>query len=345
MNASAIVCHVALAFNSRRFFIMTYTSKQKTFYAKEYEQALRQYFHCYSRTPKGKPMPYLFIPNKDKGLGIFRTKENGFADVFCKTMISDGKTNFIEERYLTFFPFYNNGQNGWFIDKKHWDNFINAESKSNDKNIWGVFCIDKDHFILISNKGYFSKHTETITCNDTSFDVYCVNPGNNGLYFTFEKRDKILRETWKVVHNNEIIPTVPDTNTIGLLKARKEGDKEVYCYPLPRQGSKHKFILPNKETEETTLITIANRFHGNLSVDSFKKKLQRNLEKNEKLSEQGFRLEAIKDIFIVVIPDDFDFQDVIDWQVTHPKKPKKAKKTEDMNKYKAEKLREYRKNR
>ena len=140
----------------------------------------------------------------------------------------------------------------------------------------------------------------------------------------------------------EIIPTVPDTNTIGLLKARKEGDKEVYCYPLPRQGSKHKFILPNKETEETTLITIANRFHGNLSVDSFKKKLQRNLEKNEKLSEQGFRLEAIKDIFIVVIPDDFDFQDVIDWQVTHPKK---AKKTDDMNKYKAEKLREYRKNR
>ena len=324
---------------------MTYTSKQKTFYAKEYEQALRQYFHCYSRTPKGKPMPYLFIPNKDKGLGIFRTKENGFADVFCKTMISDGKTNFIEERYLTFFPFYNNGQNGWFIDKKHWDNFINAESKSNEKNIWGVFCIDKDHFILISNKGYFSKHTETITCNDTSFDVYCVNPGNNGLYFTFEKRDKILRETWKMVHNNEIIPTVPDTNTIGLLKARKEGDKEVYCYPLPRQGNKHKFILPNKETEETTLITIANRFHGNLSVDSFKKKLQRNLERNEKLSEQGFRLEAIKDIFIVVIPDDFDFQDAIDWQATHPKKAKKVKKTEDMNKYKAEKLREYRKNR
>ena len=323
---------------------MTYTSKQKTFYAKEYEQALRQYFHCYSRTPKGKPMPYLFIPNKDKGLGIFRTKENGFADVFCKTMISDGKTNFIEERYLTFFPFYNNGQNGWFIDKKHWDNFINAENKSNEKNIWGVFCIDKDHFILISNKGYFSKHTETITCNDTSFDVYCVNPGNNGLYFTFEKRDKILRETWKVVHNNEIMSTVPDTNTIGLLKARKEGDKEVYCYPLPRQGNKHKFILPNKETEETTLITIANRFHGNLSVDSFKKKLQRNLEKNEKLSEQGFRLEAIKDIFIVVIPDDFDFQDVTDWQVTHPKKTK-TKKTENMNKYKAEKLREYRKNR
>ena len=321
---------------------MTYTSKQKTFYAKEYEQALRQYFHCYSRTPKGKPMPYLFIPNKDKGLGIFRTKENGFADVFCKTMISDGKTNFIEERYLTFFPFYNNGQNGWFIDKKHRDNFINAESKSNEKNIWGVFCIDKDHFILISNKGYFSKHTETITCNDTSFDVYCVNPGNNGLYFTFEKRDKILRETWKVVHNNEITPTVPDTNTIGLLKARKEGDKEVYCYPLPRQGNKHKFILPNKETEETTLITIANRFHGNLSVDSFKKKLQRNLEKNEKLSEQGFRLEAVKDISIIVIPDGFDFQDVIDWQITHPKK---TKKTEDMNKYKAEKLREYRKNR
>ena len=43
---------------------------------------------------------------------------------------------------------------------------------------------------------------------------------------------------------------------------------------------------------------------------------------------------------ILCIP--FIVTDVIDWQVTHPKK---AKKTEDMNKYKAEKLREYRKNR
>ena len=315
---------------------MTKTQEQKTFYAKWYEQALRQYFHCYSRTPKGKPMPYLFIPNKDKGLGIFRTKENGFADVFCKTMISDGKTNFIEERYLTFFPFYNNGQNGWFIDKKHWDNFINAENKSNEKNIWGVFCIDNTHFILISNKGYFSKHTETITSNGTSFDVYCVNPGNNGFYFTFEKSDKRFLETWKIVHNDEEITTVPDNNTRNILV-----DKNGYCYPLPRQGNTHKFILPNKDIEETTLTTIANRFHGSLSVDSFKKKLQRNLEKNEKLSEQGFRLEAVKDIFIVVIPDGFDFQDVIDWQITHPKK---SKKTEDMNKYKAEKLRKYREN-
>lgn len=318
---------------------MTKIQEQKTFYAKEYEQALRQYFHCYSRTPKGKPMPYLFIPNKDKGLGIFRTKENGFADVFCKAMISDGKTNFIEERYLTFFPFYNNGQNGWFIDKKHWDNFINAESKSNEKNIWGVFCIDKDHFILISNKGFFSRHTETIACNDISFEVYCVNPGCNGVYFTFEKRDKILRETWKVAHNNEIIATVPDTNTIGLLKARKEEEKEVYCYPLPRQGNTYKFILPNGEIVESTFTNIANRFHGSLSVDSFKKKLQRNLEKNEKLAEQGFRFEAVKGIYIVVIPDDFDSQSVTDWQNTHPKK---TKKTEDMNKYKAEKLRKYR---
>ena len=315
---------------------MTKIQEQKTFYAKEYEQALRQYFHCYSRTPKGKPMPYLFIPNKDKGLGIFRTKENGFADIFCKTMISDGKTNFIEERYLTFFPYYNNSQNGWFIDKNHWNNFINAENKSNEKNIWGVFCIDNTHFILISNKGYFSKHTETITCNSTSFDVYCVNPGNNGVYFTFEKSDKRFLETWRMVYKDEITTTVPDNNTRNLL-----GEKKGYCYPLPRQGNTYKFILPNKEIEETTFITIANRFHGSLSVDSFKKKLQRNLDKNKKLSEQGFRFEAVKGIFIVVIPDGFDFQSVIDWQSTHPKK---TKKTEDMNKYKAEKLRKYRGN-
>ena len=51
MNASAIVCHVALAFNSRRFFIMTYTSKQKTFYAKQFEEVLRNYFNCPSKTP------------------------------------------------------------------------------------------------------------------------------------------------------------------------------------------------------------------------------------------------------------------------------------------------------
>lgn len=322
---------------------MTKIQEQKTFYAKEYEQALRQYFRCYSRTPKGKPMPYLFIPNKDKGLGIFRTKENGFADVFCKAIIPDGETNFIEERYLTFFPFYNNGQNGWFIDKNHWNNFIKAENKSNEKNIWGVFCIDKDHFILISNKGFFSKHTETITCNGTSFDVYCVNPGDNGVYFSFLKRDKIFRETWEVVHKNEIITTIPDTNTKGLLKARKEGEKEVYCYPLPRQGNEHKFILPTGETVDSTFTNIANRFHGSLSVDSFKKKLQRNLEKNEKLSKQGYKFESLKSIPIVVIPDGFDYQSVIDWQNDDTHK-KKTKKTEDMNKYKAEKLREYREN-
>ena len=309
---------------------MTKISKQKTFYAKEFEEVLRQYFHCPSKTLKKKPFPYIFIQNKDNPTHVYRTKENGMADIYMKSLID---SSIIEERYLTFFPYQNKATGGFTIGKNHWDNFIGAENKSGEKNHWGVFCIDKDSFILASNQSKFITHDIDIVIEQYTFKAVEVHI-QNGIYFSFNIR-KEFGEEWTVINNGNSITTNPDHNYKPLLKHKEKA----FCMPLPRAASKHLFCIKDpagfKGIITDTIPNIANRYHGTSSVKIFMNKLRRNLESNKKQVEKGLRMKSIDDC-IIVIPDDFEKEDFIDWQQSHLKN-----KTDDKN-YHKDKMRQLR---
>ena len=321
MNASAIVCHVALAFNSRRFFIMTYTSKQKTFYAKQFEEVLRNYFNCPSKTPSGKPFPYIFMHNKDNDTNIFRTKENGMSDVYLKSIQKDGT---IEEKFITFFNFYN-GYDEFTVNEYCWHNFIEAVNKSNEKNIYGVFCIDKDNFILIDNTDTTVFYKEYIAMNQTITQGYGIKRPHMGLLFSYVKTTW-CGEVWNIYKMGELVDTIePNHNYSAIL------EKNSFCLPLPRQGEKHLFITEDNGFCECSFREIAEKYHGEESLDSFRKKLSRYMKFNEAQYQKNMRLKPLKGSGIIVIPDNMTEQDFIVWQKDHPKV--KVNKTESMKDY------------
>ena len=280
---------------------MTQLSEQKTFYAKTFEPVLRNYFKCPSKTAVDKPTAYLFLQNKDNKTGYYRKKDKGLSDVMLKSYFSDKKIP--EEKYLTFFPYINKFNGAFSIGKEHWENFINAIDYSNEKTIWGVFCISKDQFILAHNASTFIRH-ETVVENDHyTFEAYEVCPQD---FISFTRSG----DDWLVESKGNVVLMKYDKQYKGILPDNAQ------CFPLPRTGKKHLFCI-NGHFITATFTDIANQYHGNDSVDNFITKLRRNNNTNNKQVQKELRMKTVKDTHIAVIPDDFTETDVIEWQNSH----------------------------
>ena len=279
---------------------MTQLSKQKTFYAKTFEPVLRNYFKCPSKTVADKPTAYLFLQNKDNKTGYYRTKDKGLSDVMLKSYFNG---SIAEEKYLTFFPYVNKFNGAFSIGKDHWHNFINATDYSGCKTIWGVFCINKDQFILAHNASAFIRHDVVVENEHYMFEAYEVHP-QNFIVFTRSGED------WIVESKGNAICMKHDNQYKGILPENAQ------CFPLPRIGKEHLFCI-NGHFKTATFTDIANEFHGSDSVDNFITKLRRNLNTNKKQIDKDLRMKPVKNTHIAVIPEDFNETDVIDWQLKH----------------------------
>ena len=300
---------------------MSKLSNKKTFYAKAFEEPIRQFFNCPSKTTSKKPFPYFFMLNRDNPTHIYRTRENGMADVYTKEII---EKTVIEERFLTFFPYQNKATGGFSIGKSQWESFLNATNKSNEINNWGVFCISEREFVLASNKSCFISHNTVITEYSYNFEVVEVYP-QNAIYFELSKGK------WRVVQNGIIGIYELDYKYSGIL------DPDSFSPDRPRIGKEHLFCIKKDNTYEIvskTFAEITNAYHDTLSPKAFEMKLRRNYDSNEKRVSNGLRMTAVNEV-IISIPDNFDENYFIEWQKLHPKN-----KTEDRNNY----MRNYRKN-
>lgn len=280
---------------------MTQLSKQKTFYAKTFEPVLRNYFKCPSKTVADKPTAYFFLQNKDNKTGYYRKKDKGLSDVMLKSYFN-GKVP--EEKYLTFFPYINMFNGAFSIGKEHWENFINATDYSGEKTIWGVFCINKDQFILAHNASVFIRHDTVVERDHYVFDAYEVCPQD---FISFTRSG----DDWLVESKGNVVLMKYDNQYKGILSDNAQ------CFPLPRIGKEHIFCISGRFIT-ATFTDIANQYHGNDSVDNFITKLRRNNNTNNKQVMKGLRMKAVKDTHIVVIPEDFTETDVIEWQNSHP---------------------------
>ena len=281
---------------------MSQLSEQKTFYAKTFEPVLRNYFKCPSKTVVDKPTAYLFLQNKDNKTGYYRKKDKGLSDVMLKSYFSDKKIP--EEKYLTFFPYINKFNGAFSIGKEHWENFINAVDYSNEKTIWGVFCISKDQFILAHNASVFIRHDTVVERDHYVFDAYEVCPQD---FISFTRSG----DDWLVESKGNVVVMKHDNQYNGILPENAQ------CFPLPRIGKEHLFCI-NGHFITATFTDIANQYHGNDSVDNFITKLRRNNNTNNKQVMKDLRMKTVKDTHIAVIPDDFTETDVIEWQNSHP---------------------------
>lgn len=290
---------------------MSRLSEQKTFYAKTFEPVLRNYFKCPSKTKVDKPTAYLFLQNKDNKTGYYRKKDKGLSDVMLKSYFNDEKVP--EEKYLTFFPYVNKFNGAFSIGKEHWENFINAIDYSNEKTIWGVFCISKDQFILAHNASTFIRHETVVESDHYVFEAYEVCPQD---FISFTRSG----DDWLVESKGNAVVMKHDNQYNGILPENAQ------CFPLPRIGKEHLFCI-NGHFITATFTDIANQYHGNDSVDNFITKLRRNNNTNKKQVIKDLRMKAVKDTHIAVIPDDFTETDVIDWQNNH----KVCNKTETDN--------------
>lgn len=288
---------------------MTVLSSQKTFYAKTFEPVLRNYFKCPSKTKTGLPVIYAFLQNKDNKTGFYRTVGKGLSDVVLRSfsLVSKDKEVMSEVKYLTFFPYVNRFNGAFTIGKEHWENFIKATDISNEKTIWGVFCTDKDHFILAHNRSKFIRHDVVVETEHYVFDAYEVYP-QDYVSFTRSEEDP---EDWIVEANNNIVLMKHDNQYNGILPENAQ------CFPLPRIGKEH-LIVDNNGIYMATFTDIANKYHGSDSVDNFITKLRRNLATNNKQVQKDLRMKPLKGMKLIVVPDDFTQQDFIDWQNNHP---------------------------
>lgn len=288
---------------------MSRLSEQKTFYAKTFEPVLRNYFKCPSKTKTGLPVIYAFLQNKDNKTGYYRTKDKGLSDVILRSfsLVSKDKEVMSEVKYLTFFPYVNKFNGAFTIGKEHWGNFIKATDISNEKTVWGVFCTDKDHFILAHNRSKFIRHDVVVETEHYIFDAYEVCPQD---YVSFTRSDEDPNN-WIVEANNNIILMKHDSQYNGILPENAQ------CFPLPRIGKDH-LIVDNNGIYMATFTDIANKYHGSYSVDNFITKLRRNLATNNKQVQKNLRMKPLNGMKIIVVPDDFTQQDFIDWQNNHP---------------------------
>lgn len=305
---------------------MTKLSNQKTFYAKTFESVLRNYFKCPSKTVVDKPTAYLFLQNKDNKTGYYRKKDKGLSDIMLKSYFNDKVP---EEKYLTFFPYVNKFNGAFSIGKEHWENFINATDYSNEKTIWGVFCINENNFILAHNKSEFIRRDTVVETEHYIFDAYEVFPQDCILFTRSEDNPK----EWIVGTKGNSIIMEHDNQYNGILPDNAE------CFPLPRIGKKCLFCVDNHFIE-ATFTEIANQYHGTDTVDNFITKLRRNKNTNKKQVQKDLRMKSVNGtVKIAVIPEDFTETDVIDWQKTHPVEYKK-----DCKDYNKNRMREYRRN-
>lgn len=280
---------------------MTKLSEQKTFYAKTFEPVLRNYFKCPSKTVVDKPTAYLFLQNKDNKTGYYRTKDKGLSDVMLKSYFNG---SIAEEKYLTFFPYQDRFNGSFTVGEDHWNNFINAIDYSDEKTIWGVFCISKDQFILAHNASTFNTNKVTITTDHYIFDAVEVRPQN---FVSFTRSD----DDWLVETKGNVVLMKHDNQYNGILPENAQ------CFPLPRIGKEH-LIVDNKGIYMATFTDIANKYHGSDSVNNFITKLRRNLATNNKQVQKDLRIKPLKNMNIIVVPDDLTQQDFIDWQNNHP---------------------------
>ena len=287
---------------------MTVLSSQKTFYAKTFEPVLRNYFKCPSKTKTGLPVIYAFLQNKDNKTGFYRTKDKGFSDVVLRSfsLVSKDKEVMSEVKYLTFFPYQDRFNGSFTVGEEHWNNFIKATDFSNEKTIWGVFCISKDEFILAHNASTYNTNKVTITTDHYMFDAVEVRPQD---YVSFTRSDEDPND-WIVEAKNNIILMKHDNQYNGILPENAQ------CFPLPRIGKDHLFCI-NGHFTTATFTDIANQYHGSDSVDNFITKLRRNNNTNKKQVQKDLRMKPVKDTHIAVIPEDFTETDVIDWQNNH----------------------------
>lgn len=287
---------------------MTVLSSQKTFYAKTFEPVLRNYFKCPSKTKTGLPVIYAFLQNKDNKTGFYRTKDKGLSDVVLRSfsLVSKDKEVMSEVKYLTFFPYQDCFNGSFTVGEEHWNNFIKATDFSNEKTIWGVFCISKDQFILAHNASTYNTNKVTITTDHYMFDAVEVRPQD---YVSFTRSDEDPNG-WIVEAKNNIILMKHDNQYNGVLPENAQ------CFPLPRIGKDHLFCI-NGHFTTATFTDIANQYHGSDSVDNFITKLRRNNNTNKKQVQKDLRMKPVKDTHIAVIPEDFTETDVIDWQNNH----------------------------
>ena len=310
---------------------MTKLSNQKTFYAKTFEPVLRNYFKCPSKTKTGLPVIYTFIQNKDNKTGFYRTEDKGFSDVVLRSFshVTKDSETMSEVKYLTFFPYTNKFNGAFTIGKEHWENFINATDYSNEKTIWGVFCINENNFILAHNKSEFIRHNIVVETEHYVFDAYEVFPQDCILFTRSEENPK----EWVVGTKGNSIIMEHDNQYNGILPDNAE------CFPLPRIGKKCLFCVDNHFIE-ATFTDIANQYHGTDTVDNFITKLRRNKNTNKKQVQKDLRMKSVSGtVKIAVIPEDFAETDVIDWQKTHPVEYKT-----DCKDYNKNRMREYRRN-
>ena len=307
---------------------MSKLSEQKTFYAKTFEPVLRNYFKCPSKTKTGLPVIYAFLQNKDNKTGFYRTEDKGFSDVVLRSfsLVSKDKEVMSEVKYLTFFPYVNKFNGAFTIGKEHWENFIKATDFSNEKTIWGVFCISKDQFILTHNKSMFIRHDIVVETEHYVFDAYEVCPQD---YISFTRSDESPND-WIVEAKNNIILMKHDNQYNGILSENAQ------CFPLPRIGKEHLFCI-NGHFIAATFTDIANKYHGSDSVDNFITKLRRNNNTNKNQVKKDLRMKPVKDTHIAVVPEDFTETDVIDWQNSHPNTGKM-----DVDNYEAIRKQKYR---
>lgn len=307
---------------------MTTTSLQKTFYAKTFEPVLRNYFKCPSKTKTGLPVIYAFLQNKDNKTGFYRTEDKGFSDLVLRSFSLTSKDNEVmsEVKYITFFPYTNPFNGAFSIGKEHWANFINATNFSNEKTIWGVFCINKDHFILAHNASDFEIHDKIVEKDHYVFEAYEVFPKD---FISFTRSDKNPND-WIVATDSNIVLMEHDNQYNGILPENAQ------CFPLPRIGKDHLFCIGNQFTT-TTFTDFANKYHGSDSVDNFITKLRRNNNTNKNQVQKDLRMKPVKGTHIAVIPDDFTETDAIDWQKNHPNTGKM-----DVDNYEAVRKQKYR---
>lgn len=281
---------------------MTTLSRQKTFYAKSFETALRSYFKCPSKTTTGNSVAYLFLQNKDNKTGFYRTKDKGLSDIVLRSY-SNG--SMAEEKYLTFFPYQDKISGGFTVGEEHWKNFVNATDYSGEKTIWGVFCVNKDKFMLAHNASCFNTHNITVYTEHYTFNAVEVKPQD---FIVFERSDN--KKDWIVSYKNSITLMPYDNQYKSILPDNAE------CYPLPRIGKEH-LIVEDGNISMMTFTDVANKYHESLSVDAFISKLRRNLETNKKQVDKDLRMKPLKGTKVIVVPDDFTQQDFIEWQNNH----------------------------
>lgn len=287
---------------------MTVLSSQKTFYAKTFEPVLRNYFKCPSKTKTGLPVIYAFLQNKDNKTGFYRTVDKGLSDVVLRSfsLVSKDKEVMSEVKYLTFFPYQDHFNGSFTVGEDHWNNFINATDYSGEKTIWGVFCISKDQFILAHNASTIHTNKITITTDHYMFDAVEVRPQD---FISFTRSEGGSND-WIVEANNNIILMKHDNQYNGILPENAQ------CFPLPRIGKDHLFCI-NGHFTTATFTDIANQYHGSDSVDNFVTKLRRNNNTNKNQVQKDLRMKPLKNMKLIVVPDDFTQQDVIDWQNNH----------------------------